>query len=152
VYGGIIMCVEIIRCAKIGWFLNFLPPKLNILLHHQKIRWNWNLDAILSVFSTLPEKYNSKWKIKLIIRFSLKNWVIYSNIRILHDDWNAVWWVGRLLVGNWQGSAGITTNAILVLFSILSKNHKSNERMEMIIGFSLKNWVIYSNISIIDDD
>jgi hypothetical protein len=30
IYGGIIICMEIIRCIKIGWFSNFLSSELNI--------------------------------------------------------------------------------------------------------------------------
>jgi hypothetical protein len=40
----------------------------------------------------LPKNDNSNWEIKLIIGFSLKNWVIYSNTRIIQDDWKIVWW------------------------------------------------------------
>jgi hypothetical protein len=46
---------------------------------------------------------------------------------------------------NWQGIySASTTNAILVPFSILSKNYKSYEEIGLIFGFSLKNWIIYS--------
>jgi hypothetical protein len=45
-----------------------------------------------------------------------------------------------------------TTNAILVLFSNLPKNHKSNEEMELIFGFSIKNWIIYSMPRIFPDN
>ena len=37
----------------------------------------------------------------------------------------------------------ITTNAVLVLFSILPKNHESNEEIKLIYGFSLNNWITY---------
>jgi hypothetical protein len=55
-------------------------------------------------------------------------------------------------VGNWQGSAGIIINAILSVFSTLSKNHESNEERELIIGFPLKNRIIYSLPRIYHDD
>jgi hypothetical protein len=48
------------------------------------------------------------------------------------------------VVGNWQGSAGITTNPILVLFSILPENDDPYEEIDLIFGFSSKNWIILS--------
>jgi hypothetical protein len=41
--------------------------------------------------------------------------------------------------GDLQSASAATTNAILVLFSILPENHKSNWETKWIFGFSLEN-------------
>jgi hypothetical protein len=46
--------------------------------------------------------------------------------------------------GDLQPASAATTNAILMLFSNLPENHRSNEEMELIFGFSIRNWIIYS--------
>ena len=112
-------------------------------------------NAILVLFSILPKKHSSNWEIELIFGLGLKFWVIYSRIRIIQHDWNCVWCVLRLLVGNLvviSSQSAATTNAILVLYSILPKKYSFNWEIEWIFGFSLKFWVIYSIPRIIPDD
>jgi hypothetical protein len=46
----------------------------------------------------------------------------------------------------------IIINAILVLFSILPENHSSNREMDLIFGFSIKFWIIYSLPRILSDN
>jgi hypothetical protein len=58
-------------------------------------------NVILMLFSILPENHKSNWETKWIFGFYLIIGIIYSLPRIYHDDWKVVWWVGRLVVGNW---------------------------------------------------
>jgi hypothetical protein len=54
--------------------------------------------------------------------------------------------------GDLQPVSAATINAILVFFSILPENHKSNEEIELIFRFSIKNWIILSIPRIFPDD
>jgi hypothetical protein len=107
------------------------------------------INAILVVFSILSKNYKSYEEIDLIIRFSLNNRVIYSIIRIIYHNWEACWWVGRLVVGNWIGiyrhhQVPPSSTQFWYFLVTLSKNYKSNKEIDLIFGFSLKNWIIYS--------
>jgi hypothetical protein len=55
------------------------------------------INIILILFSIFPENHKSDGETKLIIGFSLKNRIIYSNIRIILDDYDTIWGILRLI-------------------------------------------------------
>ena len=115
-------------------------------------RSTWYDSRELEFDHNLLKNHESDWETKLIFGFSLKNRNLYSNIIIILDDQNGIWWVGRLISIKLMVIYSITTNATLMLLSILPENQKSNGEIDLIFGFSIEFWIIDSLPRILSDN